>query len=234
MEIKEVTLVRARAKTKDMSSAPSQIKITGDKKDYLGEGTEAIVQRVTIPVKGKEIGGLAFKSYLNEKNAEEAFKVWEKLKAAGLPVPSTFRLVKEGDSSTGILMTDLTSGHRDLFITTNPGKADMLEQTLYAHRSTIKEFAWLDLRDPKLTSAIGSKLSAIATLATQHKIELRTDVLGAIYNVKGGIDFTLTDMGSVKLDSKLSDPDLLANNLRVIPEMMRTIAETQRLANIML
>lgn len=147
-EINDVELIKPNISKKITERREAKLHSSGKYEDYLGEGAFGFVTRVSVPIKEGVSLGLAYKEIQSEGRAAHALKAWLRLKGAGVPVPRTFRLVEKEGRYTGILMTDLTHGWRDVLITSNPTKAMIIDRVNVTHPSTIERLAALDIEDP--------------------------------------------------------------------------------------
>lgn len=231
MEIKDVELHKARPKLKDVRRTPVTIHASNAQADFLGEGIEGYVTRVSTPIRGKIVDGLAYKEYHEEGRAAHALKAWLRLRDARVPVPSTFRLVMEGEKYAGILMTDLTKGWKDLFITSNQTKGYMIDQTQNHNPTTVEAFKAMNLDDAQLMMELDEKLAVIAERSARGRIEfMGGDVISAIIKSGKSIDLVISDMGNVKVDSDRTYEYLLEENKSAISSIKLMIYEAQRLA----
>lgn len=233
MGIRDVELIKARPNAGDIVRKRAEIHSDqGSAANYLGGGFEGYVTRVSVPIRGNMVDGLAFKRFGSEGQAAHALKTWVKLRDAGLPVPSTYRLVQEDDRYAGILMTDLTNNWQDLFITTNRTKGYVVDQVHNSSPSTIDSFRALNLQDKQSWAEVEKEIATIAEQAARNRIEFDSgDVISAVYSSDKGIHLIISDMGNVRLDSNKPYEDLLVRNRRSISTIKLMITETQRLAN---
>lgn len=212
-------------------SRPFILAFPHDRPDSLGRGEEAQVSHAQVVLRNRTVEGFAFKEYHNEGRAVHALKSYIHLKQAGLPVPRTFRLVKEGERYSGILMSDLTKGWTDILITSNQTKQQVIGQVFRNHPATVELLARYDLQSPERLEALKARLLGIAKQATEYRIEFNAhDVLSAIFRSNGELEFMISDMGNVHLNSELTDNDLLRRNSGSALGILLMISEGQRIA----
>lgn len=232
MERRNVDLIKVILRERTHLARPSTLEFLHDKPDSLGRGEEAQVAHASVVLQDRTVDGFAFKEYHNEGRAVHALKSYAHLKQVGLPVPHTFRLVKEGQRYSGILMTDLTQGWKNVLITSNQTKAQVIGHVFRHHPETVYLLAEYDLHNPKRLEALKAQLVSIAEKAAEHKIEFNAhDVLSAIFRSDGALEFMISDMGNVHLNSELSEGDLIRRNIGSALSIILMISEAKRIAN---
>ena len=230
-EINDVELIKPNISKKITERREAKLHSSGKYKDYLGEGAFGFVTRVSVPIKEGVSLGLAYKEIEFEGRAADALKAWLRLKSADVPVPRTFRLVEKDGRYTGILMTDLTHGWRDVLITSNLTKAMVIDQVNAAHPSTVQRLAELDIEDPEFVERLERQITAIADKTAKNKIGLEhADVVSAVYKHTGELDLIISDMDNVRVDMPESYDSLFANNLDRASRVKLYINDAHRLA----
>ena len=213
-EIDDVELIKPNINKRITERRKVTLHSSRKEEDYLGEGAFGFVSRVTVPIKEGVSLGLAYKQIESEGRAANALKAWLRLKGAGVPAPHTFRLVEKDGIYTGILMTDLTHGWRDILISSNPTKAMVIDKVNATHPSTVQRLAALDIEDPAFVEKLERQIAAIADKTAKNKIGLESgDVVSAVYKHTGELDLIISDMDNVRVDSPESYGSLFANNL---------------------
>lgn len=231
MEHRNVVLIKADIKKSITVAKPSRFEFQHDRPDSLGRGEEGQVGHVRASIRERSVGGLAFKEYHSEGRAAHALKSYVQLKKAGLPVPSTFRLVKEGERYSGILMTDLTKDWNDVLITSNQTKRFVIGNVFRNNSSTVKSLAEYDIENPERLQDLKARLSVIAITAAKHGIEFNAhDVLSAVYHADGNLEFIISDMGNVHLNSELPLQDLERRNTSSANGILLMISEAKAIA----
>lgn len=230
-EISDVELIKPNIRKKTTERRKTKLHSSGEYQDYLGEGAYGFVTRVNVPIKEGVSLGLAYKEIQSEGRAADALKAWLKLKSAGVPVPRTFRLVERDGKYTGILMTDLTHGWKDVLIASNPTKAMVIDRVNATHPSTIQRLAQLDIEDPSFVEKLERQITSIADKTAKNKIALEHgDAVFAIYKHTGELDLVISDMDNVRVDSPESYDSLFANNLDRVSSVKLYVNEAHRLA----
>ncbi len=230
-EINDVELIKPNISRRITERRKAKLHSSGNHYDYLGEGAFGLVTRVSVPIKEGVSLGLAYKETISEGNAAHALKAWLRLKSVGVPVPRTFRLVERDGKYTGILMTDLTHGWKDVVISSNPTKTMVIDKVNATHPSTIQGLAALDIEDPAFIEKLERQMRTIADKTARNKIGLEhTDVVFAVYKHTGELDLIISDMDNVRVDTHESYDSLFADNLDNVSRIKLHINEAQRLA----
>ena len=230
-EIKDVELIRPKIKKKTIEHRKAKLHKSGDVEDFLGNGAYGFVTRVNVPIKEGVSLGLAYKEIGSEGRAADALRAWLRLKNAGVSVPPTFRLVEEGGKYTGILMTDLTHGWRDVFITSNATKIMVIDRVNEVSPSTVQSLAKLNLKDPELVEKLERQITEIADKTARNNIKIEFgDVVSAVYKHTGELDLIISDMDHVLVDRPEPYESLFANNLNCASRVKLPINEAHRLA----
>lgn len=230
-EINDVELIKPNISKRTTERREAKLHSSRKDEDYLGEGAFGFVTRVSVPIKEGVSLGLAYKEIEYEGRAAHALKAWLRLKSAGVSVPRTFRLVEKEGRYTGILMTDLTHGWRDVLITSNPTKAMVIDRVNATHASTVQRFAEVDIEDPEFVERLERQIMAVADKTAKNKIALEHgDAVFAIYKHTGELDLIISDMDNVRVDSPESYDSLFANNLDRTSKVKFYINEAHRLA----
>ena len=231
MERRRVEMKLAVPKRSSHISRPYTLEFLDDRADSLGRGEEGQVTHAGVVLKTRTVDGFAFKEYHNEGRALHAFKSFVFLKRAGLPVPGTFRLVKEGNRYSGILMTDLTEGWKNVLITSNQTKGYVVSKVFNHNPQTIQLLSRYNLENPEIQKELKDRLLQIAHNAAKQQIEFSADdVLSAIFHPDGEMEFIISDMGNVHLNSELEEEDLKRRNSACALSILLMISEAKRIA----
>ena len=218
-EIKEITLIKPLPKRRTHTRESAHFDISKEEKDSLGGGHEGPgVERVTIPKGEKRQVNLAYKEYYSEGQG------------IGVPVPTTFRLVEHDGKYTGIAMTDLTRGWRDILITTNETKVHTVDMVFATHPETVRKMVAVDLKNEEWQAGIQEQLELISEITAQNRVEFSAhDVASAVFNEDGKVKVVISDMGSVFLESKKPYKELKQINLAALGTIKLMIGEAHRL-----
>lgn len=230
-EAVQVDLIKAKVEENTTIIKASNLLCSTSNDDYLGHGAYGVVTRVRVPIGDKKFLELAYKKIGTEGRAASALRAWIRLRKASIPVPPTFRLVETDGKYTGVLMTDLTNGWKDILITSNPTKAMIIERVKTNSPSTVKGLAELDIDSPKFLTNLDNEIASIAQKAAGNKIKFaHNDVVSAVYTHTGMFGLIISDMDNVFVD--VADPyeNLLTNNYNYAQGVLLPIREAHRLA----
>lgn len=226
----DATLIKANRGKRSTQRKNTQLQFSGKAEDYLGSGAYGFVTRVSMPIAGERYLGLAYKK-TSEGYAANALRAWVGLKNAGLPVPETFRLVECDGVYTGILMTDLTNGWRDILISSNETNGTTIDRVNKFNPSVVKMLAAEDIKAPDFKRKIETQINAIAEKAAKNKIEFgHRDVVSAVYSYTGKLGLIISDMDNVFLASNMPEAALMTNDKNKAKGINLPIAEAHRIA----
>jgi len=229
-ETKDMGLIKASLQKKTTEKRRAKIHFSGEENDYLGHGAYSLVTRVSVPIRSDKYLDLAYKE-TSEGHAAHALRAWLRLKKADLPIPQTFRLVEHDGVYTGILMTDLTNGWKDVFITSNPTKGMIIDKVNVVNPSTIDGLAALDLQNPEFIDNLDEQITSIASKAAKGKIRFEhTDAISAVYQHTGELKLIISDMDNVQVDRAEPYEVLFANNRSKGLGIRLPISEAHRIA----
>lgn len=231
VEGRTVAVIRPYPSAPCLENRVIQLQASGSAIDKLGAGIEGRVSRVTVQIGTREPKGFAYKQYYSELGVIYALKSWIALNGAGIPVPPTFRIVEDADRLTGVLMTDLTQGWKNILISSNDTKYHVLENVLALHPQTVEMFRKIDLHDPLYQDSMYQKLCHIAHNAAKHGIRFGAkDVVSAVFTQNGDMVPVISDMGNIVVDSCEPTGALFMNNFKNANAIIDFIADAQVIA----
>lgn len=200
--------------------------------DFLGSGDESSVNRVNVRLGGRDIpNGLAYKEYRIGKDAEQAIIAWRKLKNADIPVPQTFRIVGKPGEYTGILMTDLSRGWKDILLSSNSTKIHVIDNVFKVSPETVKKLAQVDIDETIKNQNLEQLFKVMAEKMASAGIEIaHRDVSTIIFTEDGNLQPIISDMKNVLYDSKKPGELLAEINEQYLRGSIFWLREGQRLA----
>jgi len=211
---------------------PVEMTLSPKENSFLGGGAEASVNRVDVSVRNRSVPqGLAYKEYNVGKGAEQAIVAWRELKNAGVPVPQTFRIVGEPERYSGILMTDLTRGWRDILLTSNSTKVHVIENIWNVSPWTVEKLAQLDMKKVMEEQGIEKLFHEMAKKMANAKIEIiHADVVSIVFTEDGKLQPVISDMKNVFYQSQKPTETLAKINEQRLNDSILWLHEGQRLA----
>lgn len=213
---------------KETTTSEARLVLGKEERDYLGKGAEGVITRAWAEKETRRIGGLAFKEYHSEGSAAHALKAWMYLKSAGIEVPTTFRLAKDGDRYIGILMDDLTNGWENILVTTNETKRYILENVYKTRPEVVESF--INLKQADYLENIEKQIDDIAQKAAHNGIVFTgSDILSVVFDGKD-VKVIISDMGNVQFDTQGKYEDLLKENADTSSLLPVLVSQTQEIA----
>lgn len=134
-------------------------------------------------------------------------------------------------------MTDLTRGWRDIYVTSNTGKLDMLTKVMALNPEIVRNFVRVDIadsRDPLYEEILWQKKD-IAEKTAEKAIRLPSmAAISAIFQSFGGLRLIISDMGGVVLDRNVSYEDLYKYNFDTVSAVNDWVEDAQKCARYLL